>query len=234
MAAASDVSAAVDVSADSAGDISMDKEKDDILNYNFIVALRVRPLLSRELQQGAQSIIKLLDNRVVCVLDPEKLKIGGQEDYLRRDRNRERQFTYDIAFNETATQQDIFENTGKHLVEGVLQGFNSSVFAYGATGAGKTYTMLGDMKNPGLMVRTVAALFERINEQKEFKFTTHMSYLEVYNENIKDLLTPSSQNLELREDTERGVTVAGITECALPSLPTYLFGRKSPVVWNYI
>ena len=191
-------------------------------------------LLSRELQQGAQSIIKLLDNRVVCVLDPEKLKIGGQEDYLRRDRNRERQFTYDIAFNETATQQDIFENTGKHLVEGVLQGFNSSVFAYGATGAGKTYTMLGDMKNPGLMVRTVAALFERINEQKEFKFTTHMSYLEVYNENIKDLLTPSSQNLELREDTERGVTVAGITECALPSLPTYLFGRKSPVVWNYI
>ena len=212
MAAASDVSAAVDVSADSAGDTSMDKEKDDLLNYNFIVALRVRPLLSRELQQEAQSIIKLLDNRVVCVLDPEKLKIGGQEDYLRRDRNRERQFTYDIAFDETATQQDVFEHTGKHLVEGVLQGFNSSVFAYGATGAGKTYTKLGDMKNHGLMVRTVAALFERINEQKEFKFTTHMSYLEVYNENIKDLLTPSSQNLELREDAERGVTVAGITE----------------------
>jgi kinesin family protein 18/19 len=139
MAASGEASAAVDVSADSAGDISMDKEKDDILNYNFIVALRVRPLLSRELQQDAQSIIKLLDNRVVCVLDPDKLKIGGQEDYLRRDRNRERQFTYDIAFNETATQQDIFEHTGKHLVEGVLQGFNSSVFAYGATGAGKTY-----------------------------------------------------------------------------------------------
>ncbi len=102
MAASGEASAAVDVSADSAGDTSMDKEKDDILNYNFIVALRVRPLLSRELQQDAQSIIKLLDNRVVCVLDPEKLKVGGQEDYLRRDRNRERQFTYDIAFNELA------------------------------------------------------------------------------------------------------------------------------------
>ena len=187
-----------------------EKETDQLLCCNFIVALRVRPLSYRE--RELPRILRSIGLGEVCVHDPERWKIGGHEDYLRRDRNREQNFTFDVAFDETATQQDVFEHTGRHMVQGVLQGFNSSIFAYGATGAGKTYTMLGDRNNPGLMVRTVAALFESINAQVGYKFKTRMSYLEVYNENIRDLLTPSSQHLELREDSEHGVVVAGITE----------------------
>lgn len=94
-----------------------------------------------------------------------------------------------------------------------MQGYNASVFAYGSTGAGKTYTMLGTEENPGIMMNSIDELFVTIeNYTAERDYKIKISYVEVYNENIKDLLTDRSDYLELREDNLKGICVAGVTE----------------------
>lgn len=95
----------------------------------------------------------------------------------------------------------------------MLNGYNATVFAYGATGAGKTYTMLGTEEEPGIMFRTLHDLFIQISQtSNDLMYQVSMSYLEIYNELIRDLLSPSNGFLELREDAKGGVQVAGISE----------------------
>lgn len=99
-----------------------------------------------------------------------------------------------------------------------MQGYNASVFAYGATGAGKTYTMLGTEDQPGIMMLSIDELFRSIevySAQRDYMIK--VAYVEVYNENIKDLLADRNTSnedmyLDLREDNVKGVCVAGVTE----------------------
>ncbi len=99
------------------------------------------------------------------------------------------------------------------MVEGVLHGFNATVFAYGATGAGKTYTMIGTTENPGNMFMTLKHLFMKMNEMKwENMYSVRVSFLEIYNEMIKDLIVQSSDVLDLREDPDKGIQVANLSE----------------------
>lgn len=87
-------------------------------------------------------------------------------------------------------------------MEAVLQGRNGSVFCYGATGAGKTYTMLGTVENPGVMVLAIKDLFTKIRQRScDGNHVVHLSYLEVYNETVRDLLAPG-RPLVLREDKQ--------------------------------
>lgn len=89
------------------------------------------------------------------------------------------------------------------LVEGALQGKNGSVFCYGATGAGKTHTMLGTLQSPGIMVLALKDLFAKIKQRsKDGDYAIRLSYLEVYNETVRDLLSPSGP-LVLREDSKQ-------------------------------
>jgi kinesin family protein 18/19 len=88
-------------------------------------------------------------------------------------------------------------------VEGVLQGRNGTVFCYGATGAGKTYTMLGTIENPGVMVLAIKDLFSKVRQRShDGSHSTQLSYLEVYNETVRDLLSPG-RPLLLREDKQQ-------------------------------
>jgi kinesin family member 18/19 len=80
-------------------------------------------------------------------------------DPLRGNRMREKRYAFDFALDAGTTQRQLYDLTTKGLVDGVLEGFNATVFAYGATGAGKTYTMIGDSHDPGIMVRASSALF---------------------------------------------------------------------------
>ena len=98
-----------------------------------------------------------------------------------------------------------------------MQGYNASVFAYGATGAGKTYTMLGTEDNPGIMMLSIDELFRAIEEYStERDYKLKVAYVEVYNENIRDLLmadrATADEYLDLREDQVKGVCVSGVTE----------------------
>ena len=96
--------------------------------------------------------------------------------------------------------------------------YNACVFAYGATGGGKTYTMVGTQDKPGCMVRAMNDLFKAMDAEREHVFKATLSYLEIYNENIRDLLSPKSGHLDLREDAKgRNIQVAGLSEVSAGS-----------------
>lgn len=123
-------------------------------------------------------------------------------------------FAFDRIFDDNASQTDVYEGTTKNLLDSVLDGYNATVFAYGATGCGKTHTITGTAQQPGIIFLTMQELFEKINERSDDKVTEiTLSYLEIYNETIRDLLVPggSKQGLMLREDSNQGVSVAGLT-----------------------
>ncbi|GIL46590.1 hypothetical protein Vafri_3551 [Volvox africanus] len=180
------------------------------------VGIRVRPLVRAEIARGARrDIIRVLDSRVVVVLDPDENK-----DYLDQVQNRtkEKRYTFDIAFGTSCTNRDVYNGTVRDLIGGVLQGINTTVFAYGATGSGKTYTMVGTPQDPGLMVLCLEKIFaDRDTSHRDEEFCVTCSYLEVYNEIIYDLLVKSSSPLELREDPELGVVVAGLKHITVTS-----------------
>ena len=135
------------------------------------------------------------------------------EEAFRGYREKEKTYAFDYAFSQDIDQQYIFEKTTKFLIEGVMTGFNATVFAYGATGAGKTYTMMGEEYNDGVMLLSIQELFDQIDMVSSDKdYQLKISYIEVYNENIKDLLSNKSKTLDLREDPARGIIVAGVTE----------------------
>ena len=117
-------------------------------------------------------------------------------------------------FDENTSQSDVYEGTTRNLLDSVLDGYNATVFAYGATGCGKTHTITGTSQHPGIIFLTMQELFEKIEERSQEKSTElSLSYLEIYNETIRDLLVPggSKQGLMLREDSNQAVTVSGLT-----------------------
>lgn len=123
-------------------------------------------------------------------------------------------FAFDRVYDDNATQMEVYESTTKTLLDSVLDGYNATVFAYGATGCGKTHTITGTTQMPGIIFLTMQELFEKIGERSDEKHTEiTLSYLEIYNETIRDLLVPggSKQGLMLREDANQTVTVAGLT-----------------------
>ena len=100
------------------------------------------------------------------------------------------------------------------MIPSVIKGYNACVFAYGTTGSGKTYTMTGDVNQPGIMVLILKDLFQTINEQTDKDISLKMSYVEIYNEIIRDLLLPNIKDsyLDLRDDPVKGICIAGVTE----------------------
>ncbi|CAF0771846.1 unnamed protein product [Rotaria sordida] len=176
----------------------------------ILVACRIRPMTEDEILQGGTIIAhKVAEDNMVVLLDPDE----DHDDILRANRSRERKYMFDVVSDARAGQQDVYASTAKILLGSVLEGYNATVFAYGATGAGKTYTMLGTENNPGIMYRTLHDLFVEIKKfegQREYQVS--MSYLEIYNELIRDLLAPSSSFLELREDAKGTIQVAGLSE----------------------
>lgn len=176
------------------------------------VVVRVRPPTPRELESQRKPVVQVMDERVL-VFDPEEqegLKWGSSQEGPKK-KGRDLPFVFDRVFGETASQQDVFQHTTCGLLDSFLQGFNCSVFAYGATGAGKTHTMLGTEENPGIMYLTTMELYRRLEAQQEEKqFKVLISYQEVYNEQIHDLLEPKGP-LAIREDPDKGVVVPGLS-----------------------
>jgi kinesin family protein 18/19 len=133
-------------------------------------------------------------------------------EYFSGSRSREKIFEFDHVFGDLESQEKVFNTCVKQQVDAVMNGYNATVFAYGATGAGKTYTMMGVEDTPGIMGRTLNNLFEKIASiQSNGIYKVSISYLEIYNEKIRDLLTGKLDNLELQEDPAKGVIVSGIT-----------------------
>jgi len=198
------------------------------------VAVRVRPLSYKEVGEDAFECVKVANNSIYVSDFCDKM------DYLRTSRLKTRQYTYDAAFGPEASgpegQEAVYEAACLPLVDGVLSGRNGCVFCYGATGSGKTYTMTGGLEAPGVMVLAMRDLFGRLEGafgadamalgasadpdspiHDPRAVSVRLSYLEVYNEKIRDLLRPeatTTRSLSLQEDQRggQGVIVAGLSK----------------------
>jgi kinesin family protein 18/19 len=214
---------------------------------NILVTVRLRPLLNHD--RDREEIVKVSGSKEVVVLtrSPGGLMETANSPVRRyaihplrkprhasaspsissgAARSREKRFAFDHVFSPQDGQQKVYQHTTKFLIHGVLNGFNATVFAYGCTGAGKTYTMFGTPEEPGIMARTLEDLFrtiERVHAAGRVRYRVSVSFVEVYNENIRDLLSassscssassmPTSEFLDLREDPVRGSVVAGLSE----------------------
>ena len=117
---------------------------------------------------------------------------------------------FDHAFDHTVSQKAVFEGTAQKVVADVVRGGNATVFAYGATGSGKTYTMMGSDDAPGLILQTSDQIFARAADASEdAAVSVTMQYVEIYNERIQDLLNAENSDLDVREAPGRGTFVAG-------------------------
>ncbi|PIA59749.1 hypothetical protein AQUCO_00400565v1 [Aquilegia coerulea] len=179
-------------------------------DHNVQVIIRIRPLSNYEISvQGNNKCVRQDSSQTITW-------IGHPES----------RFTFDQVADENVTQEKLFQVAGLPMVENCMGGYNSCMFAYGQTGSGKTHTMLGDIEggtrrhsvNCGMTPRVFEHLFSRIQKEKEsrrdekLKFTCKCSFLEIYNEQILDLLDPSSLNLQIREDAKKGVYVENLKE----------------------
>lgn len=166
---------------------SKDYEITDSGNSNMKVVVRIRPENEVEIRSNCETVVKALDDHVL-VFDPKEDNHPQFErpDVVRKRRpflskkHKDLRFAFDRVFDETSTQKDVFENTTKTIIDGLLDGINCSVFAYGATGAGKTHTMLGTSEKPGVMFLTTMELYRRIEQLKHEKTCEiAVTYLEV-------------------------------------------------------
>ncbi|XP_043843118.1 kinesin-like protein KIF16B isoform X2 [Dromiciops gliroides] len=184
------------------------------------VAVRVRPMNRREKDLEAKFIIHMDKNKTT--ITNLKIPEGGTGD---TGRERTKTFTYDFSFCSAdskspnyVSQEMVFTNLGTDVLQSAFEGYNACVFAYGQTGSGKSYTMMGNTGDSGLIPRICEGLFSRINETKkwdEASFRTEVSYLEIYNERVRDLLRRKSSktyNLRVREHPKEGPYVEDLSK----------------------
>ncbi|XP_043346146.1 kinesin-like protein KIF7 isoform X3 [Cervus canadensis] len=176
------------------------------------VALRVRPLLPKELLHGHQSCLRV---------EP-----GHGRVTLGRDRH----FSFHVVLDEDAGQEAVYQACVQPLLEAFFEGFNVTVFAYGQTGSGKTYTM-GEASvaslhedEQGIIPRAMAEAFKLIDENDLLDCLVHVSYLEVYKEEFRDLLEvgTASRDIQLREDDRGNVVLCGVKEVDVEGLDEVL------------
>ncbi|KAI2792634.1 Kinesin-like protein 6 [Penicillium oxalicum] len=167
-------------------------------------------------QKGLRSVVKVIDDRCLVFDPPEDNPVQkfSRSVVPNGKRVKDQTFAFDRIFDQNASQGEVYEATTRRLLDSVLDGYNATVFAYGATGCGKTHTITGTAQQPGIIFLTMQELFERIDERSGDKSTEiSLSYLEIYNETIRDLLVPGTPKggLMLREDVNQSVSVAGLS-----------------------
>ena len=124
-------------------------------------------------------------------------------------------FNFDRIFPPSSTQQDIYDFGVKGIIDSVLDGYNGTVLAYGQTSSGKTYTMQGEMEEQarqGIIPRMITHVFKHIYKNEGTDFMIKVSMIEIYQEKIRDLLDVSRVNLNIREDSIKGIYVDGVSE----------------------
>ncbi|WWC61865.1 uncharacterized protein I303_104450 [Kwoniella dejecticola CBS 10117] len=164
-----------------------------------------------------RNVVEVIDNRELDFDKPQDPNEGRRGAPMAGRRYKNRKYVFDQVFSMEASQEDVFSRTAKPLLPGVLDGYNATVFAYGATGCGKTHTISGTEEQPGIIVRTMKELFDLVEDTK-LKFDTYfqMSMVEIYNETIRDLLSDDYPacppgGLKLLENEKERVKVANVT-----------------------
>ncbi|XP_053932022.1 chromosome-associated kinesin KIF4A isoform X2 [Cuculus canorus] len=190
------------------------------------VALRCRPLVPKEVSEGCQMCLSFVPGEPQVVVGNDK------------------SFTYDYVFDPSVEQEEVFTTAVAPLVRGIFKGYNATVLAYGQTGSGKTFSMGGaytasqeDDPSVGVIPRVINLLYKEKEQRQDWEFVLRVSYLEIYNEDILDLLCPSRERtsqISIREDPKGGIKIVGLTErrvtCAQDTVSCLEQGNNSRTV----
>lgn len=163
------------------------------------VMVRARPMNKREISMNALKAIEVVPERkevsIVHPQEPDNKKV----------------FTYDASFDEDVEQSFMYEQSAFALVNNVIAGYNGTIFAYGQTGCGKTFSMMGipgDERLKGIIPRSFSHIIGIIDEAKDKNFLVRCAFIEIYNENIHDLIgEDTSKNMQLREHKKKGLFI---------------------------
>lgn len=201
----------------------MEEHKEEPPQDTLKVAIRVRPLLSREMAKDQAVFVEVRTSQGTTI------RVTNDAHHVENQ--------YDKVFSAASSQQDVFDYISP-VMEGVTQGFNATVFAYGQTGSGKTHTMFGsewennlysrralahsldDPSTHGVIPRSVIEMFQRVGSDPENKQTVLCSFLQIYNERVFDLLQDSNlaRPLNVREETSTGIFVEGLAEYVVQNI----------------
>ncbi|XP_012368603.1 chromosome-associated kinesin KIF4A-like [Octodon degus] len=178
--------------------------REEVKRIPVKVALRCRPLVSKEISEGCHMCLSFVPGEPQVLVGNDKC------------------FTYDFVFDPSTEQEEVFNTAVAPLIKDVLGGYNATILAYGQTGSGKTYSMGGtytaEQENDptvGIIPRVIKLLFKKIEEKRDTEFALKVSYLEIYNEEVLDLLCLSQEkasHINIREDPKEGIKMIGLTE----------------------
>ncbi|KAJ7996788.1 hypothetical protein DPEC_G00240660 [Dallia pectoralis] len=184
--------------------VVMSKEDDKSIPVR--VALRCRPLVPKEINEGCQTCLTFVPGEPQVIVGTEKA------------------FTYDYVYDPSSEQEEVFNSAVLPLLCGLFKGYHATVLAYGQTGSGKTFSMGGTYTSAqeneptvGVIPRVVQTIFQEKEKHTDCEFSLSVSYLEIYNEEILDLLCPSvskdkPSTINIREDPKEGIKIIGLIE----------------------
>jgi len=179
------------------------------------VVVRCRPLNDKENRDGRTRIVEMEKRQGQITLHNKQADAGSKEP--------PKAFTFDAVFDWESTQREVYENTAASIVNSTLEGYNGTVFAYGQTGTGKTHTMEGYSADPsqqGIIPQAFDHIFKAIEASADTQYLVRASFLEIYNEEIRDLLSKSPKDkLDLKEHKDTGVYVKGLNAFVVKSVP---------------
>jgi len=175
------------------------------------VAVRIRPISKKEKNEGCQTALEVVENEPQVYIP-----------------NTEKSFTYDFALGGQSTNEELYTTAVRNIVKQLFTGYNVTVLAYGQTGSGKTHSM-GTAYNAeddpileGVIPRSVRDIFKHIAENEDTEFLVKVSFMELYNEQLFDLLSTKSRRedtmVDIREDGNKGIKIPGLTETPITSV----------------
>lgn len=194
------------------------------------VAVRVRPFNGRERDNGSTCCVSMSGQSTTIYKPPDKDSNPSANNH--HDANQiedtKKSFTFDHSYwshkkddPNYASQDKVYQEIGAEMLQHALQGYNVCIFAYGQTGAGKSYTMMGSKEEEGIIPRMCNDLFNNLrtfDSDQNFKYTVEVSYLEIYFERVRDLLNPQNKKpLKVREHNVFGPYVEDLTKLVVTS-----------------
>ena len=165
------------------------------------VAIRVRPMNQHEKDQNSKLCVTVdVPNSTVSVIS---------------DKNESKTFPFDYVYPMETTQREVYDQVAFPIVDSIFQGYNGTIFAYGQTGCGKTFTMMGIVTDPNLK-GVIPNAFDHIfgfikTEGESRKFILRCSFVEIYNEEVRDLLGNKDKKLNIRDDPKKGTFLQDLT-----------------------
>lgn len=172
------------------------------------VAVRIRPLVASEQESKESPSWTWSENSIY----PAKKGPNGQFQHPTVADPTSNGYHFDYLFYPEHTNQVIFNTMIKNIVSSTMDGFHGSVFSYGQTNSGKTFTMNGGPAQPGVIPQAIYQCFEAVNGYPDREFLLRVSYLEIYNEQIKDLLNTEPANIRIQHDPKVGTVLSGVKE----------------------